>query len=287
MLRFALESIRAQVWPNVEIIVVDGGSTDGTIEELEPQNDIVLMKGPDRGVYDGINKGIQRATGTVVGLLNSDDVYEFGAFSAVADAFATHKAADAVCGTSLLKDENRNLAIYDREGDKALTSPRSVFMGSCTPNARFFRREAMQAIGPFNLDYRYIADRDWLARWFESGNTTIPLSETVYTYRQHPGSMTFDAASSNNDKIRAELLLLAQRWRSDDQASETTRHFATLLEGRCIARLAIAAIRDYKLADAIRRIASNADNRVSLAPIKLISLSSADWVLEKLRTSRG
>ncbi len=286
MLHSALESIRAQAWPDVEIIVVDGGSTDGTIEELESQADILLVKGPDRGVYDAINKGVHQATGSVVGLLNSDDVYELGAFAAAAEVFATNKDADAVCGTSLLKSESEILAIYDRECDKALASPRSVFMGSCTPNARFFRREAMQAVGPFSLDYRYVADRDWLASWFESGNTTITLSETVYTYRQHPGSLTFDAAGSNNEKIRMELLLLARRWRNNDQASDTTRHFATLLEGRCIARLVIAALRSFSLTDAIRLIVSYPDKIASFAPIKFISLSGADWVLEKLRASR-
>src|SRR5450432_3634205 len=107
MLRGAIASIRAQNWPNTEIIVVDGCSIDGTIEAIESQPDIILLKGPDQGVYDAFNKGIARASRDVVGILNSDDLYEPATFSAVAAAFAANPNANSVCGTATLIENER------------------------------------------------------------------------------------------------------------------------------------------------------------------------------------
>ena len=75
-IRNTVESVAAQVFDGeVEYIVIDGGSTDGTLEVLARYADVVdvLVSEPDRGLYDAMNKGIQLATGDVVGILNSDD----------------------------------------------------------------------------------------------------------------------------------------------------------------------------------------------------------------------
>src|SRR5258708_20722309 len=96
MLLTALASIRAQTWPDSEIIVVDGGSTDGTVEAMRREPDICFIAGPDRGVYDAFNRGIERATGDGVGVLNSDDCFAPGAFSAAARAVPALPAPQAV-----------------------------------------------------------------------------------------------------------------------------------------------------------------------------------------------
>jgi glycosyltransferase involved in cell wall biosynthesis len=90
MLKEAVESVRAQGYPCVEHLIVDGGSTDGTGDWVAAQVDLTLLPGPDRGVYDAMNKGISAARGEIIGLLNSDDFYEPGAFAAVASAFCAH-----------------------------------------------------------------------------------------------------------------------------------------------------------------------------------------------------
>src|SRR5690349_15380481 len=83
MLRQALESIAAQECADVETIVVDGGSTDGSLEDLAQHSDVRVLTGPDRGVFDAFNKGLAAARGDIVGILNSDDLYTPGAFAAV------------------------------------------------------------------------------------------------------------------------------------------------------------------------------------------------------------
>jgi glycosyltransferase involved in cell wall biosynthesis len=280
MLLTALASIRTQRWPDTEIIVVDGGSADGTIEDLSTQRDIHLIAGPDRGIYDAFNKGIARAAGDVVCILNSDDCYEPGTFSAVAAAFAAHPEAQAVCGTALVVADGRIMTTLDRDHEKALLSPRTALIGSCSPNARFFRRAAMDRVGPFSLDYRYVSDRDWLTRWYEAKLPTATIPNVVYRYQQHPGSLTFDLDRRHELAIREEMLRLARRWRADPAASAETKQISTLLEGRCIATLSIAALRDRRIADAIRWVLDD-HGHYSLGPIASVVRSGTDWLRQR------
>jgi glycosyltransferase involved in cell wall biosynthesis len=288
MLLRALASVRAQAWPDVEIIVIDGGSTDGTLEELSKYPDVACQSGRDQGVYDAFNKGIARASGDIIGLLNSDDVYEPNTFHAIAEAFLAHPDSDAVCGTALLEEETENetrlIDVFDREADKVL-SPRTVLIGSCVPNARFFRRSAMARIGTFDLSYRYVADRDWLARWLEAGLRTVAIPQNVYRYKQHVGSLTFDPERRREAAIRTELVALGRRWRADKSASTSLRWIATGLEGRCRLRLATVAAQQGRMADAADRLLFDKE-RLSLMPLVTIMCGGIDWAVQTFRGSR-
>jgi glycosyltransferase involved in cell wall biosynthesis len=275
MLLAAIDSIRAQNWPDLEIIVVDGGSGDGTIETLAKHDDIILVPGPDRGVYDAFNKGIARATGDIIGILNSDDIYEAGALSAAASAFAVNPDAQAVCGTAILEAATGTIATFDSADDKSLTSPRTALLGSCIINARFFRREAITAIGTFDLRYRFVADRDWLTRWYEVCMMTVAVPNIVYRYRQHASSLTFDGAGKQRSIIYRELLGLAQHWRSAPAASTKTQHIAMLLEGRCRGRLAITALKHGRLDEVFRLLCLNGRS-LSPAPIMAVLNAAID-----------
>ena len=277
MLGEALTSVRSQLWRDVEIIVVDGGSTDGTIEELRSQSDIRLVEGPDRGLYDALNKGIACADGEIIGLLNSDDLYSPGTFAAVAAAFRT--GVHAVCGTALVIAEDQVLATFDNAADKALTSARTALIGACTINARFIRRDAMARIGPFTLDYTYVSDRDWLTRWHEAGLATATINDVVLRYRQHAGSLTFDADRRRELPIREDLLRLARRWRDDPFAHPETRRIAALLEGRCVATLAVVALCKGNLAELGQRLFVDQGQR-SIAPFVSIIRGGIDWVVQ-------
>jgi glycosyltransferase involved in cell wall biosynthesis len=281
MLREALASVRAQELCDTEVIVVDGGSTDGTIEEIRKQPDIRLVAGPDRGVYDAFNKGIACASGDIVGILNSDDWYEPGAFAAVAGAFTPQM--QSVCGTSLVVADGRVLTAFDDETAKSLSSPRITLIGSCSPNARFFRREAMMRVGPFSLDYKFVSDRDWLTRWYETGLSTATIPNVVYRYRQHPDSLTFDAGRRSEYSIREELVRLARRWRHDAGASSETRRMARLLEGRCVAVLAASALRNGQIAE-VRRWLFESDGRRSIAPLISVIRGGIDWTGQALKS---
>ncbi|MDQ2082196.1 glycosyltransferase family 2 protein [Xanthobacteraceae bacterium Astr-EGSB] len=270
MVLAAVESVRAQAYPDVEIIVADGGSRDGTVETLEACADIRLLRGPDRGVYDAWNKAIAHAHGDVVVLLNSDDCLPDGTLMAVADAFAAHPEVDAVCGCAELATLDGRSQIFDDEGERAMRRPETAFLGACVINARFFRRSAMLGVGPFDLRYRFIADRDWLVRWFTRGLMTHTIDHLVYRYRQHPGSLTFDANRRHREAIYAELLMLGRGWRREEGADPAVRAAAMDLEGRCLGRMTAAAVRKGRISQAVRLMFGE-DGIISSMPIRCIN----------------
>src|SRR5687768_17887335 len=79
----AIESVINQVYPELEHIVMDAGSTDGTTSVLSQYPHLITRIEPDRGLYDAINNGLRIASGEIVGLLNSDDCYQEGTFSEI------------------------------------------------------------------------------------------------------------------------------------------------------------------------------------------------------------
>src|SRR2546428_6381919 len=97
-LRETIESVLAQGYKNWEHIVIDGGSTDGTLDVLRSYNHLQWVSEKDEGHYHAMNKGILRSTGDVVAILNADDCYRKGALRRVADAFAGHPGWDALFG---------------------------------------------------------------------------------------------------------------------------------------------------------------------------------------------
>jgi hypothetical protein len=159
-----------------------------------------------------------------------------------------------------------------------MTSPYTVLIGQPMPNARFFRRSAMPAVGAFNLDFPYVSDRDWLMRWREAGLVTVAIPQRVYRYRQHAGSLTYDPRGPRTAGIRVDLLALAQKWRSNSSTSRQTRRTAALLEGRCRAMLALGALSRGRIGEAARLLLTSG-GRPSLVPIGDVICAAADRLL--------
>lgn len=209
----AVESVLHQDYASVEHVVVDGGSTDGTLAVLRRYGQLNVTSEKDRGLYDALNKGIRRARGEIIGQLNSDDLYEPQSFNAVMQAFAEHPEADAVAGGALIFEDTPSGAAVQR----AIAAPtaqsflRCATQGVCSINAWFFRRRVYDRIGYFSLDYAIAADRDFLLRFWQAGCVFVPLERPVYRYRYHGGSLTInDSRSLGMLKMLDENLRLAQ-----------------------------------------------------------------------------
>lgn len=168
-IRDALDSMLAQDHAAREHIVVDGGSTDGTLGILGEYAGRIdrLIGGPDRGMYDAINKGIAAATGDVVGILHADDVYESAAvLSTVARAFAAAPEADIVFGDLVFVKPGDLRRVVRRYGSKSFR-PWKLRFGWMPPHpASFIRRSAYARIGPYATDLRISADYEMFVKAF-------------------------------------------------------------------------------------------------------------------------
>ena len=194
MIGRALESVAAQRGVEVEHIVVDGGSTDGTLEVLATYPDLRVISEPDEGIYDGLNKGVAAATGDIVALLNTDDWFEPGAFASVAAAFEAAPEARIVSGKAhFLKDpgDGRQLPLrFHRLQEETAMTPLNLAYASKI-NARFFRREVFETFGPFDYHrYPLTADLEFLMRVALADLPSIGLDRYLYSYLAHEGSAT-------------------------------------------------------------------------------------------------
>jgi glycosyltransferase involved in cell wall biosynthesis len=210
----AVESVLRQDYLRFEHIVVDGGSTDGTLDILRRYEHLRLVSEPDRGVYDALNKGIRMAKGDIIGHLNSDDLYEDGVFPELARRFASDPGLDAVYGGACVFEElpggeRRTLAEYVTSADSA-QSLKDITLGIPIINARFFRRRVYGGIGLYDDSYRIAADREFLLRAEAADLRALHLPRRLYCYRQHSGSLTISEASPHRHETLREYLRIAE-----------------------------------------------------------------------------
>jgi glycosyltransferase involved in cell wall biosynthesis len=158
--------VRAQSWPDVEHIVVDGQSSDGTLQVLQKYRERIahFVSEPDRGVYDALNKGIARATGDIVGFLHSDDEYvSSDALEQVAQAFADPEVG-AVYGDLVYvsKTDSQKIVRYWKAGTY---SRAKLALGWMPPHPTFYvRRSLYERFGGFDLKFRIAADYECMLR---------------------------------------------------------------------------------------------------------------------------
>ena len=163
----ALASVRSQQWHDLEHIVVDGGSTDATLDILRAEPNLIVVSEPDGGLYDAINKGIAMATGEIVGFLNADDLLTPGALAAVARGYDATPGAEMIAGGAEVFESTASgtattVKVNDR-GAKLLRE-QDVVHGAPIFNARFFTPSFLERVGPLDTRWRWSADAEWLMR---------------------------------------------------------------------------------------------------------------------------
>ena len=165
-----LASVESQTHGAVEHIVIDGGSTDGTLRILlERRNQLAaLVSESDSGIYDAMNKGIELAGGDIVGLLNSDDFYVNGdVLSRVASLFSEDPQLE-VCYADLIYAEQTDTSRTVRYWQSSAFVPGAFAMGWCPPHPTFFvRRSVYERFGDFDLNYKLAADYELMLRFLE------------------------------------------------------------------------------------------------------------------------
>lgn len=167
-----LESVKNQTYENIEHIVIDGGSTDKTLEIINSHRDNIgkIISEPDKGIYDALNKGIKNATGEIIGFLHSDDLFfNNQVIKKVIDTFRANKC-DVVYGDLIYVSRNDvNKTI--RNWKSCSFDKKLLKKGWMPPHPTMFvKREIYNTYGLFNTDYRIAADYDFILRVMGSGN---------------------------------------------------------------------------------------------------------------------
>lgn len=186
-IRATIDSVLSQDYPNLEYFVIDGGSTDATVEILKSYGKkIKWVSEKDAGQTDAINKGLRMAKGDILAYLNSDDIYLPGTLMRVGEYYAKTKA-DWITGDCLTIDEfgkpskaNGIISLYKRFL-MAIYSPLTLRIAdSMLPQpSTFWSRRAYTMVGEFNEQYHYVMDYDyWLrmAKYYKPHDLKVPLS---------------------------------------------------------------------------------------------------------------
>jgi glycosyltransferase involved in cell wall biosynthesis len=160
-----MSSVWSQGSPSLEYILIDGGSTDGTIDIIKKHKDKITrwISEPDRGISDAFNKGIRLARGEFVGILNSGDWYEPDTISHVAKALTKNAAVDVFCGAIQFWESN-DPTLQCESQPESIHREMSVYHPTV-----FIRKSAYERFGLYDTRYRYAMDYELLLRFAQQG----------------------------------------------------------------------------------------------------------------------
>ncbi len=205
----AAESLFAQTHTDIEYIVVDGGSTDGTQELVRSFGDKVatFISEPDHGIYDAINKGFAKSSGEVVGLLHADDMFAGPeTIEKIVQQFRTSQC-DAMYG-DLQYVHRSNPSRVIRQWNSGPFLPGMISRGWMPPHPTLFiRREVFLKHGPYNLRYKTAADYDFMLRILKDNQLRIGYLPEVLV-RMRMGGASNRGLGELIRKSREDMLIM-------------------------------------------------------------------------------
>jgi glycosyltransferase involved in cell wall biosynthesis len=244
----AIESVLMQGYSNIEHIVADGGSTDGTLEILSRYSHLKILSSPDRGMYDALNRALAVAEGELIGILNSDDCYADDIFSSVVEAFRDESVMALAGGAVAFGDAaNDDPLVVERLTPVGIDLLFQSTLGNPSINAWFFRASVFAQIGRFDATYRVAGDREFMLRFAFSGLGYVETQKLVCRYRMHPDSMTFGGNEEIWDTVLREHSRMTDLYLCKPALSKRARVLIKQARTRDTLLGAIHAARQYDL----------------------------------------
>lgn len=191
----AIESVLNQKYDNIEYIIIDGNSKDGTKEIIENYRDKVSLyiSEPDKGMYDAINKGFKLATGDVIGLMHSDDeFYDENAITKIVDQFKIDETIEGVYGNGIyVSNDNEERIIRNRiGGDFSIKRVKSGWL-PLHPTV-YLKKTVIDKHGLYDLNFKIASDTDFLLRYLYKFQIKMSYTNN-YIVKMRMGGMSTNA----------------------------------------------------------------------------------------------
>jgi glycosyltransferase involved in cell wall biosynthesis len=193
-----IQSVIEQTYPNIEYIIIDGGSTDGTLQIIEQYKNSIskIITGPDMGIADAFNKGIALATGDWIGMINADDWY---AYNAIERVMLNVSANDTICCGNLTLIGENGFALCKKSKVRWLNLGMYVMHPTC-----FVRKEVYERIGLYDTSLKIAVDFDMFLRIKSRGFKIKYIKEMI-------AFMRTGGTSSNVVQMHQEELIVMRR----------------------------------------------------------------------------
>ena len=253
-------SVLHQEYPNLEYIIVDGGSSDGSLDIIRRFEHRLSywVSEPDRGQAHALNKGLRLATGEIVAYINSDDVYFPHALATAADAFRSNPDALWLCSPCLAQDERSHTTSVltpQVPGDPATWLFKPSGQPYCFPQPGvFLRKRLIDELGEFREDLHYSFDYEYFQRVLFAGLRPLELATTMAMFRVHDASKTgsssagfaaddmtvaelyFDRVSRSNQQRLLRQKHAVMAWRTVDQCAQVARSRGAMVALRVLVK---------------------------------------------------
>lgn len=192
-----IRSVVSQNYPNLEYIIIDGASKDKTLDIVNKYKDhiAIISSEPDNGISDAFNKGIAKATGEIIGIINSDDILMPDALQTIADVY--DPTIDVYSGNVLFWDDNNNNTCISKPDIDF--SKLKLQYGVAHPS-RFIRKDAYEKWGGYDLRFRYNMDTNLLCRFYQKGAKFIHIDKELTKFRM--GATTADPVYKKKEDYR-------------------------------------------------------------------------------------
>ncbi|MCD6322728.1 MAG: glycosyltransferase [Clostridiales bacterium] len=226
MIEDAIISVLDQWNEEMEHIIIDGGSTDGTLDVLKKYPHLIIISEPDSGIYDAWNKGIKAAKGEYITFLNSDDLWFSNVVEQILDQLNGCKEIIITNAVVYEYSGNNSQTFYKRydslKGEQLLSS---LINRPPAINAWIISKEVFNSVGEFDTHFTIAADVDFCIRAIVKDVQTIPIDIDFYKYFSHPKSITLNRTRSVKYNYQYQNYLVATKLLNEEFIDRTNKIF--------------------------------------------------------------